>query len=141
VKQDELFQYLIEAKVEDPNVQAYFDRLMLRLFESPPLLASFVNATSFKDGKDVVIQLEFHKVPTDFHTDLTKLAGARDVQVVNYEKDGLQYTGLQVRLTSDDVMSKKEREARQLARPFQPQQFQMFQPQVAGSSAASTGLR
>jgi len=140
VKQDELLQYLIEAKVEDPNVQAYFDRLMLRLFESPPLLASFVNATSFDDGKDVIIQLEFHKVPTDFHTDLTKLAGARDVQVVNYEKDGLQYTGLQVRLTSDDVMSKKEREARQMASRTQPT---LLQPpaQVAGSSAASTGLR
>ena len=62
--------FLLEANIEDPNVQAFFDRLMLRLFESPALLASFVNASVFKDGQDAVVQLEFTHVPRDLHTEM-----------------------------------------------------------------------
>lgn len=106
MQSDNFLQWLVEANIGEPNVQAYFDRLMMRLFESPPLLASFVNATIFEDGQDVVIQLEFHQVPKEFHQDMAKIAGARDVQVVVYERDSTPYTGMQVRLKSEDIAPK-----------------------------------
>ena len=106
MKIEQAIDYLAEANIGEPNVQAYFDRLMMRLFESPPLLASFVNASIFEDGQDVVIQLEFHQVPKEFHQDMAKIAGARDVQVVQYDRESQPYTGMQVRLTTEDIAPK-----------------------------------
>lgn len=119
MKDDQFLTYIIEADLGEPNVQAYFDRLMMRLFESPPLLASFVNAATFEDGDDVVIQLEFHQVPREFHQDLAKIAGARDVQVVVYEKDSTTYTGMQVRLKNNDLAPKMNVEPEHGVMPLQ----------------------
>lgn len=136
MNQDQFLSYLVEANVDDSNVQAYFDRLMMRLFESPPLLASFVNATVFEEGKDVVIQLEFQRVPKDFHQDLSKIAGAREVQIVNYDRNSIQLTGVQIRLSSEDIAPKKAEPGGD--RPEMPFQTQR---DIAGSSDMSVGLR
>jgi hypothetical protein len=128
VKQDQFLNYLIEAEIDDPNIQAYFDRLMMRLFESPPLLASFVNATYFKEGDDVVVQLEFQRVPKEFHQDLAKIAGAREIQIVNYDRRSMQFTGMQV-----ITPKKQDQEKEEL--PFQTQR------DIAGSSDMSVGFK
>lgn len=138
MNQDQLLAYLVEAKVEDTNVQAFFDRLMMRLFESPPLLASFVNATIFEEGHDVVVQLEFQRVPKEFHQDLAKIAGARDIQILNYDKNSMQFTGLQVRLSTEDITPKRQDDT-ETELPFQAgtQQDQGQPVAKAGSSIAS----
>lgn len=133
---DHFLDYLVEADVGEPNVQHYFDRLMMRLFESPALLASFVRATTFQKEKDVVIQLEFQRVPREYHTTLTKIAGVREAQVVDYEQDSGVFTGLHITLTTDDITPKSQK-SEPIEYPFQGQP----QPASAGSSAASFGFR
>lgn len=98
-----MLDFLIESELSDDRVQAFFDRLMLRLFSSPGLLAAFVTASAFEDKGDTVVQLEFQRLPNDIHPDLLKIAGAANVQLVEYDRDSTPYTGLQIRLSNDEL--------------------------------------
>lgn len=106
--------HMSEEQADNRLVQAYIDRLMMRLFESPALIASFIRASVFMRGEDTIIQFEFSRVPQEIHPELIKIAGAKDSQVINYIKNAVAHTALQVTLRPEDTAPKKMPQATQI---------------------------
>jgi hypothetical protein len=88
----------------DSKVQTFFDRMVLRLLGSPIFLSLMRQAIAFKhpDGS-YIIQLEFNQIPKEFHTTISQITGAKDVKIVEYDEKGTIFTGVQIRLTKEEL--------------------------------------
>jgi hypothetical protein len=127
VTAQELSRLLIEAADADidPKVQAYVNRLMLRIASQSSLSMYLVDQTTFKPGiagstsdqvedgdfnegdKDsdetVIVQLSFRRLPKEIIAPLLRMIAApRDPKLFQFIKDGQARTGIHIELKSTD---------------------------------------
>ena len=86
------------------NVRIFFDRLLLRLFSVSQLSAHLCDAAVDRKGNDIVIELDFARLPVEIFPQVIQLTGVEqeNVSFFEFEKDGQSRTGVKVTLPSSD---------------------------------------
>lgn len=91
-----------ERKV-DPLVRDFNNRLLLRIFHSPALLASLIdNNVRIKEGAQV-IELDFKQLPEDVIPQVKQLIGAPydSIRITRFHANHVAHTGFEVSFTEE----------------------------------------
>ena len=84
-------------------VQAFSDRLLMRVYASPSLLSYLVNGGIRKDGSNYHVELDFKKLPDDVIHQVKSLIATPSVKVVSFKDDHGDHTGFVATITSKDL--------------------------------------
>lgn len=100
----ELARVLIEdVENSDPLVQLYVDRLMLRISQTPALLASLIKSSSFENQQGHVIQLNFGKLPPEVIGGLRGVVGPGNVKILKFAKNGEPHVGVEIIISPEEL--------------------------------------
>ena len=105
-------QQLLEFQAPDTE-SLELDRLILRIFEHPSLMAYLVGLGKSKDGQKV--ELDFAEVPDDAVVAVTKLIGPTDVEVLRYQVNGKAHVGFRFSLKALADAAKDQSGSEQLS--------------------------
>lgn len=104
----QLAAYLIEADEVDPTLKTFLDRLLLRIFDTPSLMASLLDVQIISQDGDFLIQLDFKKLPDEVTPQVKRIIGHPNARAVEFDKEGTPHTGLEVKITGQELEQAKE---------------------------------
>ncbi len=87
----------------DPLVQAFSDRLLMRVYASPSLLMYLVNSGIRKSGNSYHIELDFKKLPDDVIHQVKSLIANKSVKIVSFKDEHGDHTGFSTEITQKDL--------------------------------------
>jgi hypothetical protein len=95
----ELGWFLVERDTdhEGDKARALADRLVLRIFSQPSLLAFLTNVNVHEHK----IELDFQKLPDKVLHNVVNLIGEPDVKVYKYSKNGHEHVGFTLDVEPD----------------------------------------
>lgn len=93
---------LVETNV-DPIVKTYFDRLLLRIFQTPSLMASLLDCQVLERDSDHVIQLDFKKLPEEIVHQVKRVVGSNNVRMLEFDHEGAAHTGMEIYITAQEL--------------------------------------
>ena len=85
---------LIEAETSEKD-RVFIDRMILRIFSFPSLLAFFSDAHSLSEGE---VELVFRKIPNEVIPQVVKLIGVNEVKLYKFTKDGHPMLGFKIQI-------------------------------------------
>jgi len=90
----QVVDYFFEAtEDEDSGIKVFADRLMLRIFSYPSLLAHLKNINIV----DETVELDFIQFPDQILPEVVRLFGpVRDVKTVKFEDKGQKHVGFKI---------------------------------------------
>ena len=128
MKITDLAAYLIEGDGTHENYYAkvYADRLLMRVFNAPSLMAYLRNIAildSREEGiqeGEYVFQLKFTKLPDETISQVKELIGLKDIRVVEFEESHTSCTGFEFSLTEEDLDFSKHEPGKQSSKYLPP---------------------
>jgi hypothetical protein len=94
---NEIIDFLFEGDKKDTS-KVMMDRMILRLFSSPALISQLKNVALVERNGDQIIQLAFNELPKARLGEIMRLIGFRDIQVVEFESNGISHTGFEIKI-------------------------------------------
>lgn len=98
----EVVDFLFEGDIKRDSPKVLMDRLILRILSSPNLISQLKNVALVERGSDNVIQLLFNELPKSKLGEILRLFGFKDMQVVEFEKNGVGHTGFELKVPREE---------------------------------------
>lgn len=89
--------YDADPMIKD-HLLVFYDRLLLRVIESPSLLAYLIDAQSGRKGEKLIVQLDFKELPNEAVNDVINIIALdkKAIRVVKFTKEGVSHTGFEI---------------------------------------------
>jgi len=116
VNANQAAQFLIEGDDENYDAKVFADRLLLRIYSAPSLLAYLHDIAMIKESDEgksgVIFQIKFSKLPEETISQVKDLIGVPGIRALAFDEERKPCTGFQFFISDEQLSASKSEKQR-----------------------------